>query len=125
VVRDEVVCWVAEYERAWRHEDIDAVANLFATDAAYRVSPYEPSVRGHDAIKALWLQDAGRTFSMNASVIAVDGDAAVVRVDVVYETPVVEEFKDVWILRFDSDGRVADYEEWAYWPDKTDATPQT
>ena len=55
---------------------------------------------------------------MSASVLAVEGDVAVVRVDVVYETPEVEEYKDVWILRFDSDGRVADYEEWAYWPGK-------
>ena len=125
MVRDEVARWVADYERAWRHEDVDAVADLFATDAAYRVSPYEPSARGHDAIKALWLEDAGRTFSMNASVIAVEGLEAVVRVDVVYETPEVEEYKDVWILRFDSDGRVADYEEWAYWPGKPYAAPET
>ena len=60
---------------------------------------------------------------MNASILAVEENVAVVRVDVVYETPHVEEFKDVWILRFDSNGRVADYEEWAYWPGKTDATP--
>ena len=62
---------------------------------------------------------------MNASVIAVEGLVAVVRVDVVYETPEVEEYKDVWILRFDSDGRVADYEEWAYWPGKPYAAPET
>ena len=62
---------------------------------------------------------------MNASVIAVEGLEAVVRVDVVYETPEVEEYKDVWILRFDSDGRVADYEEWAYWPGKPYAAPET
>ena len=62
---------------------------------------------------------------MNAAVIAVDGDVAVVRVDVVYETPVVEELQeDVWILRFDSDGRVADYEEWGVLAgqDRRDAT---
>ena len=118
MTRDDVVRWVDEYERAWRHEDVDAVAALFAEDAAYRVSPYEPSAVGHDAIKALWLGDAGRAFSMNRAVVAVDGDVAVVRVDVVYETPVVQEYKDVWLLRFAADGRVADYEEWAYWPGK-------
>ena len=123
--RDAVVKWVAEYERAWRQEDVEAVADLFAANAAYRVSPYEPSAVGHDAIKALWLEDAGRRFSMSASVVAVEGEVAVVRVDVVYETPDVEEYKDVWILRFDSNGRVADYEEWAYWPGKSYVAPRT
>ena len=29
-----------------------------------------------------------------------------------------QEYRDVWILRFAPDGRVDDFEEWAYWPDK-------
>jgi ketosteroid isomerase-like protein len=117
--RQAVERWVAEYERAWRDEDVDAVAALFTDGAAYRVSPYEPSAVGHDAIRALWLDDAGRTFAMQADVIAVDDDVAVVRVDVRYATPTVQEYRDVWLLRFAADGRVADYEEWAYWPGKS------
>ena len=30
----------------------------------------------------------------------------------------VQEYRDLWILRFAADGRVADFEEWAYWPGK-------
>ena len=115
---DDVMRWVAEYERAWRDGDRDAVASLFTDDAAYRVSPYEPSEIGHDAIKALWLDDAGKTFSMAARLVAVDGDVAVVRVDVLYHAPTEQEYRDLWLLRFASDGRVADFEEWAYWPGK-------
>ena len=107
-----------EYERAWRDGDRDAVGALFSDDATYRPSPYEPSEVGHDAIKAFWLDDAGSTFSMGARVVAVDGDVAVVRVDVLYETPTVYEYRDIWLLRFAPDGRVADFEEWAYWPGK-------
>ena len=29
-----------------------------------------------------------------------------------------QEYRDLWILRFDGDGRVQHFEEWAYWPDK-------
>ena len=94
----------------------EAVGALFTEDAAYRASPYEPSQVGQAAIKAFWLDDAGRSFSMDAEVVAVDGDVAVVRVDVLYESPRVQEYRDVWILRFSADGRVADFEEWAYWP---------
>ena len=108
----------ASYERAWRDGDRNAVGALFTEDAAYRPSPYEPSEVGHDAIKAFWLDDAGRTFSMDARVVAVDGDVAVVRVDVLYATPTEHEYRDMWLLRFAPDGRVADFEEWAYWPGK-------
>ena len=123
VTRNDVARWIAEYERAWREEDLDAVARLFGDDARYRVSPYEPAAVGHDAIRQLWRGDAGRTFSMQAVVVAVEDDVAVARVDVVYETPVVQEYKDVWILRFARDGRVTEYEEWAFWPDKPFIAP--
>ena len=115
---DEVVKWVGQYERAWRHGDSEAVAALFSDDAAYRASPYEPSAVGHDAIKGLWLDDPGTRFSMSARVVAVDGDVAVVRVDVFYEAPKEQEYRDLWLLRFAPDGRVVDFEEWAYWPGK-------
>jgi hypothetical protein len=42
----------------------------------------------------------------------------VVRVEVRYGEPVRQEYLDLWVLRFDEDGRVEDFEEWAYWPDK-------
>ena len=115
---DDVLQWVRRYERAWRDGDLDAVVELFSDDAAYRASPYEPSATGHDAIKALWLDDPGTTFTMHAHVVAVDGDVAVVRADVVYTAPAAQEYRDLWLLRFAPDGRVADFEEWAYWPGK-------
>ncbi len=116
--REDVMRWVREYERAWRTDDVGAVRTLFTDDAAYRASPYEPSEIGHEAIEAFWLDDTGRAFSMGANVVAVDGDVAVVRVDVDYRTPKEQEYRDLWILRFATDGRVADFEEWAYWPGK-------
>ena len=117
--REGAARWVGDYERAWRDDDAGAVERLFTADAAYRRSPYEPSEVGHDAIKAFWLEDSGRRFSMDATVLAVDHDVAVVRVDVLYNDPVQQEYRDLWILRFAPDGRVADFEEWAYWPGRS------
>lgn len=116
--REAVTRWVGNYERAWREDDADAVETLFTENAEYRRSPYEPSETGHEAIKAFWLEDAGRTFSMDAMVLAVENEVAVVRADVFYRTPVEREYRDLWLLRFAADGRVADFEEWAYWPGK-------
>jgi ketosteroid isomerase-like protein len=110
--------WVAEYEGAWRNGDVAAVASLFTEDARYRTSPYSDQKVGHGAIQAFWLDDEGRAFSVHAEPVAVEGRDAVVRLIVRYADPVEQEYRDLWVLRFASDGRVEDFEEWAYWPDK-------
>ena len=116
--RDEVMRWVAGYERAWRDGDLDAVAELFTEDARYRPSPYEEAEVGHAGIRAFWLEDEGQTFTVRAEPVAVEGRAAVVRLEVRYGAPVRQEYRDLWVLRFAADGRVEDFEEWAYWPGK-------
>ena len=116
--RDGVLRWVAGYERAWREGDVDAVAELFTEDARYRPSPYEDAEVGHAAIRAFWLDDEGETFTVVAEPVAVEGAVAVVQLEVRYGEPVHQEYRDLWLLRFAADGRVEDYEEWAYWPGK-------
>ena len=68
------------------------------------------------------MDDAGRIFSMDARVVAVavavDADVAVVRVDVLYSAPTEQEYRDLVAPPLGADGRVADFEEWAYWPGK-------
>ena len=109
--------WVAEYERAWRYGDVSGVPRLFTESASYRISPYaEPTSRTPE-IQAFWLDDEGRTFTVTAEPVAVEGRDAVVRLEVRYGDP-VQEYRDLWVLRFAPDGRVEDFEEWAYWPGK-------
>ena len=110
--------WALGYVDAWRAEDPQGVERLFTEDAHYRRSPYEVSEVGHEAIKAFWLADAGEIFVVTAAPVAVDGQAAVVRVNVSYGDPVQQEYRDLWLLQFADDGRVRDFEEWAYWPGK-------
>jgi len=114
--RDDVMRWVAGYERAWRAGDVGALAGLFTKDARYRRSPYERSEVGPAAIGAFWRADEGETFAVEAEPVAVEGRDAVVRLQVCYGDPVYEEYRDLWVLRFAADGRVEDFEEWAYWP---------
>ena len=114
--RAEVMQWVAGYERAWRTGDLELVARLFTEDAAYRRSPYEPAVVGHDAIRAFWAEDVDEVFTVKAAHVAVEGRDAVVRLTVRYGDPLRQEYADLWLLRFAADGRVEDFEEWAYWP---------
>ena len=116
--REQVMRWVAGYEAAWRNSERDAVEMLFTDDARYLRSPYAEPLVGHAAIKDFWLEDEGVTFTTAASPVAVEGDDAVVRVEVTYGPPTNQEYPDLWVLHFAADGRVDEFEEWAYWPDK-------
>jgi hypothetical protein len=117
--RDGVMAWVAGYERAWRASDPAGVPRLFTETARYRRSPYDPSEIGHAAIQAFRAEDEDETFAVEAVPVAVDGLDAVVRLQVRYGDPVRQEYRDLWVLRFADDGRVEEFEEWAYWPGRS------
>ncbi len=117
VDRVSVAAWVEGYERAWRTAGTDSLAGLFAEDASYRMSPYEEPVRGLEAIAELWERERvgpDEEFEMSSEVVAVDGDTAVVRVEVAYGSG--SEYRDLWLIRFDAEGRCREFEEWPFWP---------
>ena len=101
-----------------------AVSVTTTEHAQYRSSPYETAAVGHQGIKDFWRSDRGDPFTMAASIVAVDDPNAVVRVEVQYGEPTNQEYRDLWLLRF-ADGRVEDFEEWAYWPGKPYAATPT
>ncbi|MBO3086173.1 AtzH-like domain-containing protein [Cellulomonas fengjieae] len=115
--RDAVMGWVERYEQAWRAQDVSAVEGLFAEGARYLRSPYAEPLVGLDAIRGFWVDPT--PFTMTASVIAAEGPDAVVRVEVQYGGGEPQEYRDLWVLRFDGDGRAELFEEWAYWPEKS------
>lgn len=117
--RTAVMTWVQSYERAWRDSDASAVTRLFTEDSRYRRSPYTPPLVGYEPLREFWTADRDATFTMSAEPVAVEGDVAVVRVLVNYGGDEPQEYTDLWVLRFATDGRVDDFEEWAYWPDKS------
>ncbi len=115
--RADLERWVSNYERAWRTEGTDLLADLFAEDATYLMAPFQEPHRGLDAIRALW--DAEREgpdeeFEMDSEIVAVDGDVGVVRVEVRYGRPQRAHFRDLWIVRFDDAGRCVEFEEWPF-----------
>jgi ketosteroid isomerase-like protein len=117
--RESVGEWLAGYETAWRAPGTDGVATLFTSDAVYSQSPYEQPVTGLDAIKRMWEEEReapDEVFSMITDIVAVDDPAAVVRVEVHYGDPSVQEYRDLWVIRFADDGRCTWFEEWPYWP---------
>jgi hypothetical protein len=60
---------------------------------------------------------------MAREILAVDGATAVVRVSVDYGgegTTPAQRWRDLWIIRFDDDGRCAAFEEWPFAPGQRD-----
>jgi hypothetical protein len=117
--RQHVMEWVGAYERAWRANDPGAVPQLFTQDVRYARSPYDEPLVGHAAVAEFWTTDAGAEFTLTAEPVAVEDATAVVRALVRYAPPDPQEYTDLWLLRFAADGRVADFEEWAYWPGRS------
>jgi hypothetical protein len=117
--RRQVADWVSRYEAAWRTAGSDSLRELFREDASYRMSPYEEPFVGLDRIGELWEAERrgpDEVFAMSSDIVAVDGDTAVVRVEVAYGDPVDREYRDLWLIRFADDGHAASFEEWPYWP---------
>ncbi|MBP2189442.1 nuclear transport factor 2 family protein [Nocardia goodfellowii] len=121
--RTAVQAWVEEYERAWRTPGTESLDGLFAPGVGYLVSPWADPIDGLEALAEFW--DKGRdgpdeAFTMEAEVVAVDGDTAVVRVEVEYEHDDPAHWRDLWILCFDSVGRCTWFEEWPFAPKQAD-----
>lgn len=116
--RRDVEQWVERYEQLWRRSGTDRLGDLFDHDASYRTSPWDPPVVGLADIAHFW--DAEREgpdeeFTMTSEVVAVDGDAAVVRVAVEYGAT-GDRWRDLWVLTFTADGRCSSFEEWPFAP---------
>jgi ketosteroid isomerase-like protein len=116
VTRDELSAWVDAYERAWRTPGTDALRALFTEDASYQTAPYLEPYRGLAAIGEVWERERegpDERFTLEREIVAIDGDTGVVRTEVRYEEP-RQEFRNIWIVRFDDGRRCAHFEEWFF-----------
>lgn len=113
--------WLDAYERLWRTPGTDRLLELFTPDASYLPSPWASAVTG-EALARFWDSErvsAEEAFEMRGDVVAVDGDTAVVRVEVDYLTT-GNRWRDLWIIEFADDGRCRAFEEWPFAPDQPD-----
>ena len=111
--------WIDAYERAWRSPGTDRLTEIFHPDAEYLTSPYADPVVGLAAIREFWADERDgpdEVFTMSHEVVSVSGGTGVARVEVRYGEPVRQEYLDLWVVRFDADGRAERFEEWPFWP---------
>ena len=104
------------YLDAWRTNDPDSIRALFAADATYRnaARDLEPAV-GVDEIVSLWEEerDEPGTWSYSGAVDLQTETAAVIRGVTTYiGGPKAGTYVNVWLVRFDENGRANEFQDW-------------
>jgi ketosteroid isomerase-like protein len=121
--RSSVARWVEGYERAWRTPGVAGLSALFTEDVSYLPSPWAAPIEGLDRLSRFWDDEragADEEFVLAAEVVAVDGEVAVVRVQLDYADDEVRQWRDLWVIRFAADGRCRAFEEWPFAPGQRD-----
>jgi len=120
--RERVAKWLQDYMAAWKSYDPQAIRALFSEDAIYRYNPYDEGVRGREEIVTAWLDgpDKANTYEAEYQPIAVEGDTAVAHGRTYYYEAdgktLVRQFDNIFVLRFDDEGRCKDFCEWFMQP---------
>jgi hypothetical protein len=126
--RDGFKQWLDRYVDAWRLNDPAAVGDLFSAEARYAYDPFDEALVGRTAIVASWLTepDVPGTWEADYEVLAVDGDTYVAHGRTRYltddRTAVDREFANVFVCRFDAEGRCREFTEW-YMRRRPEAVP--
>jgi ketosteroid isomerase-like protein len=112
--RAAVQAWLDRYVAAWQSYDAAAIGDLFTADATYAYHPWDTGddvLRGRDAIIANWLEDKDepRTWTASYAPLLFDGPRVIVTGWTRYAD---RTFDNLWVLRFDDDGRCAEFVEW-------------
>lgn len=110
--------WLTAYGRAWETGDAAAVVALFAPDAAYHETPFDPPMVGRGAIETYWREGAGqaqRDISFLFKVLSVTDDSGLGHWSAEFvRVPSGSRVRldGVMAVRFDGDGRCVEFREW-------------
>lgn len=110
--------WLDRYVDAWRLNDPVAIGDLFSADVRYAYDPFDEAVVGRPAVVRAWLEnpDAPGSWEAAYAVLAVDGDTYIAHGFTRYLTDdrraVDREFANLFVCRFDDDGRCREFTEW-------------
>lgn len=113
--------WLERYVDAWKTYNQEAIGELFSQDARYRYHPWDDAdetASGRDQIVASWLadRDAPDAWTAEYRPWATDGDNAVAVGVSRYLGPdgvtVEREYYNVFLCRFDADGRCTEFTEY-------------
>lgn len=108
--------WLRRYIDAWLTYDADAIGALFSESVRYRYHPHDEPTVGREAVVRSWLEapDPTGTYEAHYEPLAVDGDLCIAVGHSTYRraSGTTEVFDNLFVMRFDDDGRCNDFTEW-------------
>jgi ketosteroid isomerase-like protein len=124
--RESAQTWLDSYISAWKSYDRAEIAALFADDVVYRYHPNDDPTLGVEAVVASWIgdsaapgastRDALDTYDATYTPVAINGDVVVATGSTTYretpDGPVTQVFDNCFVMRFDDQGRCADFVEY-------------
>lgn len=116
--RDGFQRWLDRYIAAWRSNDRADIEALFGPDTRYWYGPYGDPVVGAEAIAKDWLEDPDAPDSWEAEYapLAIEGDLFVANGESRYRSEdgsrIERAFNNIFVCRFDADGRCTEFREW-------------
>ena len=110
--------WIERYSAAWKGHDADAVSKLYTEDAVYRSHPFRDPLSGHAGVfeYSRWAFDSEADVDLwFGEPIAADDRASVEYWAVILDQHgKISTLSGTVVLRFASDGRVAEHRDcWA------------
>ena len=117
LTRDQFAGWLSRYIEAWRSGDPADIGDLFSEDVSYSQNGGQTGLDGREAVVAAWLEGAYEpTASWEAyyEPLAIEDQVHVAVGSTRYlrEDGVREEFSNIFVCRFDDDGRCCELREW-------------
>lgn len=110
--------WLDAYVAAWKSYDRAEIGALFSDSALYRYHPFDEPLRGREEIVTSWVDDdpdEPGSYDAAYEPVAVDGEVAVATGTSTYTRPdgsIRAIYDNCFLLRFDADGRCAEFTEW-------------
>ncbi len=117
LTRDQLAAWLDRYLTAWRSGDAAEIGELFSEDVVYSQNGGQTSVSGREAVVADWLEaayepDAEWEASYEPLAIEEQVHVAVGSTRYSRENGIREDFSNIFVCRFDDEGRCSDLREW-------------
>jgi len=114
MTRDDFARWLDAYVEAWRTYDPAAIGALFSEDVTYRYNPWSDPLVGREAIVKDWLDNPDKPGTWEAEYrpwLVSGNDAVATGVSRYDDSDGKREYHNVFLCRFDADGRCLEFTE--------------
>jgi ketosteroid isomerase-like protein len=117
LTRDGFASWLDRYIAAWRSGDATDIGDLFSEDVSYSQDGGQSVVEGREAVVKGWLEAAYEpdlAWEAAYEPLAIEDQVHVGVGSTRYtrEDGTREDFSNIFVCRFDEDGRCIDLREW-------------